>query len=85
MAPLIVAAKLETLRTSLARIELRMPSTPEELAANPDLQESVVLNLAIHRYDDIDWALVHRVCRESLDDLRAFAREVEAWLGRGGA
>ena len=137
MAPLIVAAKLESLRASLARIETRTPATAEELAADPDLQESVILslaravqscadagthlmsgtdrpvptttrgvfealhalgaigpetaerlsraaglrNLAIHRYDHIDWALVHRVCTGSLDDLRTFAREIEAWLG----
>ena len=138
MAPLIVASKLEALRESLARIELRTPPTAAELASDPDLQESVILNvaravqscadigshlvsgsdrpvpsttrgvfealhalgaigedtavrlaqaaafrnLAIHRYEDIDWKLVHRACTESLDDFRAFAREIEASLER---
>ena len=137
MAPLILASKLEALRESLARIELRTPPTAAELASDPDLQESVILNvaravqscadigshlvsgsdrpvpsttrgvfealhalgaigedtavrlaqaaalnLAIHRYEDIDWGLVHRACTESLDDFRTFAREIEALLER---
>lgn len=136
MAPLIIAAKLESLRSSLARIEARVPANAEELAANEDVQESVILNLAraiqncidvgshllsrtdhpvpgtardiftalaelsviedetssrlanatafrnlaIHRYDSIDWAVVHRVCTESTADLHRFAAEIEQWL-----
>ena len=47
-------------------------------------QATAFRNLAIHRYDDIDWAIVHRVCRESLVDLRRFAEETSAWLSASG-
>lgn len=31
---------------------------------------------AIHRYDSIDWSIVHTACRDAPDDLRAFAGEI---------
>jgi len=37
-------------------------------------------NLAIHRYDTIDWNVVYRICHESLVDLRTFADRVERWM-----
>jgi len=33
-------------------------------------------NLAIHRYESIDWFVVFTACREGPDDLRAFAAEI---------
>ena len=33
-------------------------------------------NIAVHRYSDIDWAIVHHITHEGLDDFRAFARAV---------
>lgn len=33
-------------------------------------------NVAVHNYQDIDWDIVHRVCRQSLNDFAAFARAV---------
>ncbi len=37
-------------------------------------------NVAVHAYTAIDWAIVHRICREHLSDFRSFAREVDSWL-----
>lgn len=31
-------------------------------------------NIAIHSYRDVDWAIVHSICTERLDDFRDFAR-----------
>jgi len=33
-------------------------------------------NIAVHSYQNIDWAIVHRLCHERLDDFRRFAAEV---------
>ena len=33
-------------------------------------------NLAVHRYDDIDWSIVHAVRTERLADFAEFARQV---------
>ena len=35
-------------------------------------------NLAVHRYDDIDWSIVHAVRTERLRDFADFARQVRA-------
>lgn len=31
-------------------------------------------NIAIHSYRDVDWAIVHSICTERLDEFRDFAR-----------
>lgn len=31
-------------------------------------------NIAVHQYQQIDWAIVHSICHEHLDDFREFAR-----------
>lgn len=33
-------------------------------------------NIAVHSYQHIDWVIVHRLCRENIDDFRRFASEV---------
>ncbi len=33
-------------------------------------------NIAIHSYEEIDWAVVHSICRERLVDFEDFARAV---------
>ena len=33
-------------------------------------------NIAIHSYEAIDWAIVHSICTERLDDFRDFARAI---------
>lgn len=33
-------------------------------------------NVAIHNYREIDWRIVHSICREHLGDFQAFARAV---------
>lgn len=33
-------------------------------------------NIAIHRYQAIDWAIVHAICWTRLDDFRNFAAAV---------
>lgn len=53
------------------------PETAERLA-----RASGCRNLAMHRYDGIDWHIVHAVATGSPDDFRDFAREVDAWLER---
>ena len=132
MDPLIVAAKLESLRRCVARIEARRAPTAADLAADVDVQDIVALNLtravqlcvdlalhvlsdgdapppatmgeafdalaeagvvsaalaqrmrsavgfrnlAVHAYQSIDWAIVHRLTYEGVDDLRSFAAAV---------
>jgi uncharacterized protein YutE (UPF0331/DUF86 family) len=34
-------------------------------------------NIAVHSYQSIDWEIVHRLCRENLDDFRRYAAAVE--------
>jgi len=132
MDPLIVAAKLESLRRCVARIEARRVETAGDLAADVNVQDIVALNLAravqlcvdvalhvlsdgdapppetmaeafdtlaaadvisealalrmrsavgfrnlaVHAYQTIDWAIVHRLTYEGVDDLRSFAAAV---------
>jgi len=33
-------------------------------------------NLAVHNYDAIDWEIVHGICRNHLDDFRAYAARI---------
>ena len=35
-------------------------------------------NVAIHSYTNINWAIVHAICTDSLDDFRRFAKEIAA-------
>jgi len=37
-------------------------------------------NIAVHSYQDIDWKIVFHICRDNLDDFRAFAKAVAARL-----
>jgi uncharacterized protein YutE (UPF0331/DUF86 family) len=39
-------------------------------------------NVAVHRYQDIDWHIVFRIITDHLDDFRTFAKEVAHWLDR---
>jgi len=38
-------------------------------------------NVAVHAYDEIDYAIVFSICTKHLDDFRAFARQIMAALG----
>lgn len=40
-------------------------------------------NVAVHAYQSIDWAVVHRISHDHLDDFRAFAQAVLAAIGEG--
>ncbi|MDP6980411.1 MAG: DUF86 domain-containing protein [Myxococcota bacterium] len=33
-------------------------------------------NIAVHSYQQIDWAIVHRLCGENVNDFRRFASEI---------
>ena len=90
----VVEAKLDALGRCLSRIERKRPATLETMHAVFDRLETLgaigapvaerlrlatgFRNLAIHRYDDIDWSIVFDACRDGLEDLRTFAREIEA-------
>jgi uncharacterized protein YutE (UPF0331/DUF86 family) len=37
-------------------------------------------NIAVHAYEKIDWAVVHDVCRNRLDDLEKFAKAIQRLL-----
>ena len=37
-------------------------------------------NVAVHSYRQIDWAIVHAICHDRLDDFLAFARHVSKRL-----
>jgi uncharacterized protein YutE (UPF0331/DUF86 family) len=132
MDPLIVAAKLESLRRCVVRIETRRVATAGDLVADVDAQDILALNLtravqlcvdvalhvladgdapppetmgeafaalaqagaisealarrmraavgfrnlAVHAYQAIDWAIVHRLTYDGVDDLRAFAAAI---------
>jgi len=54
--------------------------TPE--TAEPLTRAVGFRNIAVHRYERIDWEIVFRVSRTSLDVFRCFAREVDDWLER---
>lgn len=45
MAGEVIEEKLESLRRCVERVRSRCPTEPSELAANPDLQDIVTLNL----------------------------------------
>lgn len=128
----VVAIKLDALAAVVHRIERKRPDTLDELVADDDLQDILILNLAkavqiavdvgtsivsesgtrapttmrevfdrleslgelspatadrlrlavgfrnlaVHRYESIDWSIVLTACREGPDDLRAFAEEI---------
>lgn len=38
-------------------------------------------NIAVHSYQSIDWAIVHSLCTERLDDFRDLAAAVERFAG----
>mgnify|MGYP006311312065 CR=1 FL=1 len=37
-------------------------------------------NVAVHAYEQLDWAIVHAVSHEGLNDVRRFARAIDAHL-----
>ncbi len=37
-------------------------------------------NLAVHAYHRIDWAIVHRLTHDGVDELRAFVERIDAVL-----
>lgn len=140
MAEPLIDEKLESLRRCVERVRSRCPETASTLAADPDLQDIVSLNLtravqlcvdvaatllsrselaapetmggafdglaelgviegdlarrlkravgfrniAIHRYRDLDWQIVHRICTEQLDDFRRFASAAAAQAPQPG-
>jgi uncharacterized protein YutE (UPF0331/DUF86 family) len=40
-------------------------------------------NVAVHAYDEIDYAIVFSICTKHLDDFRAFARQIMVFVERG--
>ena len=38
-------------------------------------------NVAVHAYQEIDYAVLFSICTKHLDDFRAFARQIMAALG----
>ncbi|MDZ7750662.1 MAG: DUF86 domain-containing protein [Gammaproteobacteria bacterium] len=135
MAQQLINQKLESLRRGLARIESRLPETPQQLHEDLDAQDIIALNLTraiqtcadmatqciaghpeitapqtlgqsferlaqaeiiseelainlrkavgfrnimVHSYQDIDWNIVFSLCRDRLDDFKAFARAMSA-------
>ena len=54
---------------------------PEHLAQQ--LKKAVGFrNIVVHHYEEIDWAIVHRIAVHHLNDFREFAKIVAAQLGR---
>ena len=68
-APATMGGVFETLR-ELGTIELK---TCEVMTRAVGFR-----NVAVHNYTDINWAIVHAICTESLDDFRRFAKEIAA-------
>lgn len=72
-APLTMGEAFETLA--------RMAVIPPELALQ--LRKAVGFrNVAAHSYSEIDWAIVHVICRQRLGGFRDFAAAVSSRLGR---
>ena len=42
-------------------------------------------NVAVHAYQEIDYAIVYSICTKHLDDFRAFARQIMTALGTNTA
>ena len=90
MDRLILAEKLESLRRCVARIERWRVDSSETLAADVDAQDILALNLtravqlcvdmAVHADQRIDWAIVHRLTHDEVEDLRAFAEHLDRLL-----
>ena len=82
MEKLILSDKLDSLQRCLARIEERRADTLEALLADRDRQDILSLNLtrAVHSYRAIDWAIVHGITLDRLDDFRAFAAAMDGLL-----
>ena len=81
----VVEQKLESLRRCLQRIESKCPADAQTLAADFDLQDIVSLNLkkavgfrniAVHKYDAINWHIDHSILKNHLADFLAFAKVV---------
>jgi uncharacterized protein YutE (UPF0331/DUF86 family) len=77
----------------IADTQARVPST---LAENFDILKDLKIisptladrmtkavgfrNIAVHSYQDIDWAIVFQICRNNLNDFQQFAQAVTARL-----
>ena len=68
-APATMGGVFETLR-ELGLIE---PETCEVMTRAVGFR-----NVAVHNYTDINWAIVHAICTDSLADFRRFAKEIVA-------
>ncbi len=40
-------------------------------------------NMAVHQYENLDWGLVHHICRDRVGDFRRFAEQVPAAMDAG--
>ena len=83
MDTLIVAEKLESLGRCLARIEQKCPASASLLAADPDAQDIVVLNLSRAVQLCVDMCEVFAT--RFLADFRRFAGEVSRSSGLASA
>lgn len=61
---------------SLGRLKIIDAKTVEALKGAVGFR-----NVAVHAYDEIDYAIVFSICTKHLDDFRAFAREIMAVTG----
>lgn len=133
----LIEEKIESLRRCVKRIEEKCPESAQQLAADPDRQDIVALNLtravqlcvdmaahliadsecrppetmgaafdllaenglldkalamrlkksvgfrniAVHNYQAIDWAIVHAICKNNIEDFKLFARHMQTKLG----
>ena len=37
-------------------------------------------NIAVHNYQNINWAIVYSICTKQLDDFKRFTREINAYI-----
>lgn len=62
--------------TTLAKLQII-----DETTAN-NLKRAVGFrNVAVHDYEDIDWAIVYAICTKHLDDFRQFAQKIMQYAG----
>ncbi|MBT9612758.1 MAG: DUF86 domain-containing protein [Burkholderiales bacterium] len=38
-------------------------------------------NIAVHNYQAIDWAIVHAICKNNIEDFKLFTRHMQTKLG----
>ena len=72
-----VADTMRAAFATLARIQALSENTAEHMMKAVGFR-----NIAVHVYQEIDWAIVYSIVHERLNDFRHFVREIDQYLQR---